>query len=44
MAKTFSYPEQKNSTGLPRGTFRHFGPRILNLQIKSTFLTGKLSF
>ncbi len=25
-------------------TFRHFGPRILNLQIKSQFLTRKLSF
>ncbi len=25
-------------------TFRHFWPRILNLQIKSPFLTGKVSF
>ncbi len=25
-------------------TFRHFGPRILNSQIKSPYLTGKLSF
>ncbi len=25
-------------------TFRHFGPRILNSQIKRPFLTGKLSF
>ncbi len=27
-----------------RFPFRHFGPRILNLQIKSSFSTGKLPF